>query len=177
MTKGGAGVGSRGGLFAAIRRDERVEGLSIRQLADRHKVHRRTVRQALESAIPPERKTPVRVSRRLEDFKPVIDAMLREDLDAPRKQKHTARRVLARLVDEHRADNVSYSTVRHYVAPRRPEILIEAGKQLAAGFVPQTHAPGAEAEVDYADLWVILRGVKTKTQLFTLRLSHSGKAV
>jgi hypothetical protein len=42
--------------------------------------------------------------------------------------------------------------------------------------VPQTHAPGAETEVDYADLWVILRGVKTKTQLFTLRLSHSGKA-
>lgn len=59
-------MGSRVELFAAIRRDERVEGLSIRQLAERHKVHRRTVRQALESAIPPERKTPVRVSRRLE---------------------------------------------------------------------------------------------------------------
>lgn len=43
--------------------------------------------------------------------------------------------------------------------------------------MPQTHAPGAEAEVDFADLWVILRGVKTKTQLFTLRLSHSGRAV
>lgn len=170
-------MGSRVELFAAIRRDERVEGLSIRQLAERHKVHRRTVRQALESAIPPERKTPVRVSRRLEDFKPIIDAMLREDLDAPRKQKHTARRVLARLVDDHQAEQVSYSTVRDYVARRRPEILIEAGKQLAAGFVPQTHAAGAEAEVDYADLWVVLRGVKTKTQLFTLRLSHSGKAV
>jgi lambda repressor-like predicted transcriptional regulator len=46
-------MGSRVELFAAIRRDERVEGLSIRQLADRHKVHRRTVRQALESAVPP----------------------------------------------------------------------------------------------------------------------------
>lgn len=170
-------MGSRVELFAAIRRDERVEGLSIRQLAERHKVHRRTVRQALASAIPPPRKTPVRVSRRLEDFKPVIDAMLRADLDAPRKQQHTARRVLARLVDEHGAEQVSYSTVRDYVARRRPEIAIEAGKQLAAGFVPQTHAPGAEAEVDYADLWVMLRGVKTKTQLFTLRMSHSGKAV
>ncbi|MGI9092241.1 MAG: IS21 family transposase [Mycobacteriales bacterium] len=170
-------MGSRVELFAAIRRDERVEGLSIRQLAERHKVHRRTVRQALESAVPPERKTPVRVSRRLAEFKPIIDAMLREDLDAPRKQRHTARRVLARLVDEHQAGEVSYSTVRDYVARRRPEIAIEAGKQLAAGFVPQTHAPGAEAEVDFADLWVILRGVKTKTQLFTLRLSYSGRAV
>ena len=36
--------------FAAIRRDHRVEGLSIRALSDRHGVHRRTVRQALEAA-------------------------------------------------------------------------------------------------------------------------------
>jgi ribonuclease I len=69
-------MGSRVELFAAIRRDERVEGLSIRQLAERRKVHRRTVRQALASAVPPERKTAVRVSCRLEEFKPVIDAML-----------------------------------------------------------------------------------------------------
>jgi transposase len=163
--------------FAAIRRDERVEGLSIRELAERHHVHRRTVRQALASALPPERKTPVRVSRRLEVFKPVIDAMLRSDLDAPRKQRHTARRVLARLVDEHQAVEVSYSTVRDYIARRRPEIAIEAGRASADGFVPQTHPAGAEGEVDFADLWVVLAGVKTKTQLFTLRLSHSGKAI
>jgi lambda repressor-like predicted transcriptional regulator len=52
--------------FAAIRRDHRVEGLSIRALADRHHVHRRTVRQALESAVPPPRRSPQRVSPRLE---------------------------------------------------------------------------------------------------------------
>jgi len=43
---------SRVELFAAIRRDSRVEDLSIRELADRHHVHRRTVRQALTSALP-----------------------------------------------------------------------------------------------------------------------------
>ncbi len=48
---------------------------------------------------------------------------------------------------------------------------------LEQGFVPQTHEPGGEAEVDFADLWVILRGVKTKTFLFTLRMSYSGKSV
>ena len=36
ITEGGAGMGSRVELFAAIRRDERVEGLSIRELAERH---------------------------------------------------------------------------------------------------------------------------------------------
>ena len=48
-------------LFEAIRRDHRREGLSIRALSDKYEVHRRTVRQALESAVPPERKVPVRV--------------------------------------------------------------------------------------------------------------------
>ena len=38
---------SRVELFEQIRRDRRVEDLSIRELADRHRVHRRTVRQAL----------------------------------------------------------------------------------------------------------------------------------
>ena len=112
----------------------------------------------------------------LDPVKPVIDAMLREDLDAPRKQRHTARRVLARLVDENGVSEISYSTVRDYVAKRRPQILAQAGRALEAGCVPQTHPPAAEAEVDFHDLWVLLRGVKTKTALFTMRLSCSGRA-
>ena len=43
--------------------------------------------------------------------------------------------------------------------------------------MPQTHEPGAEAEVDFADLWIDLAGVRTKCFLFTLRLSFSGKSV
>ena len=133
-------------LFATIRRDARVDGLSIRELAAKHRVHRRTVRQALASAIPPPRKIPMRTSPRLEPFRAAIDEMLRGDLDAPKKQRHTARRILARLVDEHGANDLSYSTVRDYVAKRRPEIAAEAGRPLEEGCVPQTHLPAAEAE-------------------------------
>jgi transposase len=163
-------------LFALIRRDARVEECSIRELADRYHVHRRTVRQALASAIPPPRKIPRRTSPRLELFKAAIDDMLRSDLDAPKKQRHTARRVVARLVDEHGATGLSYSTVRDYVRKRRPEIAAEAGKPTGEGYVPQTHPPAAEGEVDFHDLWVIFRGIKTKTALFTMRLSFSGRA-
>ena len=163
-------------VFEVIRRDHRRDGLSIRQLAEMHRVHRRTVRQALESAVPPARKRRVFPAPVLDPVKPLIDAMLREDLDAPRKQRHTARRVLARLVDEHGVTDVSYSTVRDYVARRRAEIVAEAGKPLEEGCVPQTHDPAAEAEVDFHDLWVLLRGVKTKTALFTMRLSYSARA-
>jgi transposase len=164
-------------VFETIRRDADREGLSIRALSEKYGVHRRTVRQALACAAPPPRKKRVFPAPRLDPLKPLIDVMLREDLTAPRKQRHTARRVLARLVDEHDVRDVSYSTVRDYVSRRRPEIAAEAGRSVEQAFVPQTHAPGAEAEVDFADLWVDLRGVRTKVFLFTLRLSASGKAV
>lgn len=167
---------SRVDLYARIRRDARVDELSIRELSRRHGVARETVRAALARAEPLPRKIPERSSPRLDPFKPVIDQMLTDDLTAPRKQRHTARRVLARLADEHGATELSYSTVRDYVARRRPEINAAAGRAEDAS-VPQEHAPAAEAEVDFGDVYVVLAGVKTKCQLFAFRLSHSGKAV
>ncbi|MCD5342775.1 IS21 family transposase [Arthrobacter sp. AK04] len=163
-------------LFARIRRDARVEGVSIRGLAKRYQVGRDTVRQALSDPVPPARKKPVRSSPRLDPFKPAVDVMLTEDTTAPRKQRHTARRILARLIEEHGAEELSYSTVRDYVRVRRAQVDLEAGRRVEA-FVPQDHAPGAEAEVDFGELWVVLNGVKTKCHMFVFRLSHSGKAI
>jgi len=169
-------MGLRVELFARIRRDARVKGFSIRTLAREHQVSRRTVRQALAAAEPPTRRVPARTAPRLDLFRAVIDQMLMVDLDAPRKQRHTAQRIFDRLVDEHQAV-ISYSTVRQYVKARRTEIAIEAGRAPVEVFVPQEHAPGAEAEVDFGDVWVDLGGVRTRCYMFAYRLSHSGKAV
>jgi transposase len=167
---------SRVELFARIRRDARVRGLSIRSLAREHRVSRRTVRQALAAAEPPPRRVPDRKAPKLGPLKSVIDAMLLADLDAPRKQRHTAQRVFDRLVDEHRAV-ISYSTVRQYVKARRAAIAVESGRAPVEVFVPQEQAPGAEAEVDFGDVWVDLAGVRTRCYMFAFRLSHSGKSV
>jgi hypothetical protein len=86
------------------RRDRRTEALSIRELAERHKVHRRAVRQALASALPPPRTEYVARSRpAIDPWAGVIDAWLIADQGEHRKQRHTARRVWQRLVAEHGA--------------------------------------------------------------------------
>jgi len=139
-------------------------------------VHRRTVRAALASAVPAPRKVPVRVAPKLEAAKSLIDAMLVEDLTAWPKQQHTARRVLARLVDEYGMAELTYSAVRDYVAKRRPEVQAAAGKSAEKAFVPQTHEPGRRPR-STSVMYGRLDGELTKCALFTLQLSYSGKAV
>ncbi|WP_131746153.1 IS21 family transposase [Frankia sp. Cppng1_Ct_nod] len=167
---------SRVELYAAIRRDARA-GLSGWALERKHGVGRRTVLKALSSAWPEARKKlPPRPSK-IDPFKLVIDGILRADLDAPRKQRHTVKRIADRLRDEHGMSDVSYQVVRAYVAVRRPQVRIEAGRGPAEVFVPQTHRPGAEVEVDFGDVVVRLRGEQVTCVLFAFRMSFSGRAV
>lgn len=161
-------------LYAAIRRD--VHGLSIRTVMRKHGVSHPTVRQALDSAWPKPRKKMVLRTSLLDPFKPLIDAMLRADPDAPRKQRHAVKRIFDRLVDEHEAP-VSYGIVRRYVAERRPQVRVEASRGPVEAFISQTHRPGAEAEVDFGDVTVRIGGQQVTCYLFRLRLSYLGKAV
>jgi transposase len=101
----------------------------------------------------------------------VIDEWLLADRDAPRKQRHTAKRIHQRLVDEHGAD-VAETTVRQYVRGRKRAM----GWLIGEVFVPQVHAPGMEAEVDWGQAEVALAGVAIKVHLFVMRASFSGAA-
>src|SRR5690625_82990 len=88
-------------LFERIRRDRHDKGMSIRSLAQEYRVHRRTVRQAIDNAVPPPRKTPVREAPVLGAHVETVRCWLIEDLQVKPKQRHTARRVWQRLMDEH----------------------------------------------------------------------------
>jgi hypothetical protein len=158
--------------FERIRRDHRDGGLSIRALAARHGVHRRTVRQALTDAVPPPRKVPARVAPVLGPHADTVRGWLVADLDAPRKQRHTARRVWQRLVEEEGAV-VGESSVRALVAGLR----VEVGLDRRQVMVPQTHPEGREAEVDFGEFRAVIAGEPVRLWMFVLRLSHSGKAV
>jgi transposase len=165
-------VGSRVEQFEEIRRDRDREGFSIRALAGRHGVHRRAVRQALASPLPPVKRAPVgRPAPKLGPYRAVIDGWLEADREAPRKQRHTAKRIWRRLVDEHGAD-VAEVTVRRYVRARKRQL----GWPVGEVFVPQVHAPGGEAEVDWGQAVVVLAGAPTTVHLFVMRASFSGAA-
>jgi transposase-like protein len=80
-------------LFEQIRRDYEFGGVKIRELARKFGVHRRDIRQAISSALPPARKLPARHSPKLQPVRAFIDAILESDQQAPRKQRHTAHRI------------------------------------------------------------------------------------
>jgi transposase len=158
--------------FERIRRDHREEGVSIRELARRHKVHRRAVRQALEAAVPPPRRVAPRALPAIGPHAGTIRRWLTEDRVVHRKQRHTARRIWERLVDEQGAD-VAESTVRRYVRECRRELDLEHHDVAIVAH----HLPGEEAQVDFGVAEVMIGGETVRVAVFELRLSHSGAAV
>jgi len=157
-------------LFEIIRKEYFQDKKSIRQIARAYMIHRRQVRQAISSAIPPARKKCGRKCSILTDsVKPIINQWLEEDLKAPRKQKHTGKRIYDRLVDEFSFIGKE-GTVRVYVSKKRRELSV-----CTKACVPQIHMPGAEAEVDWYEAMVDFPEAREKVYIFHMRACFSGK--
>ena len=154
-----------------IRRAYFVEQQSIRAIARDQHHHRRVVREAVAGASPP-RQYRLRQPKPRPVLDPVrqqVDGWLEGDADAPRKQRHTAKRIYDRLVAEQRFSG-SERTVREYV-----EAWKRAHHRDALGFVPLAYAPGVEAQCDWGDAVVEIGGVEQTARLFCLRLCYSLK--
>src|ERR1700682_6608482 len=89
-------------LYGQVRRAVYVEGISRREAARRFGIDPRTVAKMLSFSVPPgyrRNRPPARP--KLDPFVGIIDRILEEDKGRPGKQRHTAKRLFARLRDEH----------------------------------------------------------------------------
>ena len=148
-----------------IRRAFFIEGRSIRQIARERRHDRRTVRAAIRDAGPSHYKLTLPRSRPvLGRFVAIIDKWLADDESQPAKQRHTSRRIYHRLVEEHGYAG-GESTVREYVHKHR-------ARQRPV-FIPLAYEPSVDAQVDFGEARVIMKGRPITVQLFVGRLCFS----
>ena len=159
-------------LFEQLRREHEFGIGTIAGVAAKFGVHRRVVRQALASALPPPHRYPPRARPKLGVVAAFIDTVLDEDRRAPRKQRHTARRLYRRILTEFPDATVAESTVRNHVRERKHQM----GLLRRETFVPQSYGWAQEAQVDWYEAWVDLGDERTKVQVFAMRSMASGAA-
>jgi transposase len=162
-------------LFEQLRREYEFGIGTIKGVAEKFGVHRRMVRQALDSALPPARTYRARARPALGPaVAAFIDAILEADRRAPRKQRHTARRIHRRILAELPEHRVAESTVRNHVRARKRALGLGPGTRET--FVPQSYAWGREAQIDWYEAYAALGGERVKLQVFAMRSMASGAA-
>jgi len=100
-------------LFEQLRQEHEFGVGTIAGVAAKFGVHRRMVRQALAGALPAAHSYTPRVKPKLDAVAAFIDQVLEADRRAPRKQRHTARRIYRRILTELPHAAVAESGSRH----------------------------------------------------------------
>jgi len=159
-------------LFEQIRREYEFGVGTIAGVAKKLGVHRRMVREAIGSSLPRPRKRTERPRWKMQAAVDFVDAILEADRKAPRKQRHTAHRIWARIGQELPDCRIGERTVRQYVHDRK----IALGMVAYETCVPQSYAWGAEAQVDWYEAYADLAGERVRLQVFTMRSMASGAA-
>jgi transposase len=131
--------------YGAIRRAHR-DGKSIRQIARDYGHSRNTIRKILCHSEPnPQPAARSRNSPVLGAYLDFIDQTLREDEDAPPKQRHTAMQLFRRLRDE-QGYSGCYGQVQRYLLKHR--------RRHKETFIPLGHLPGQRLEADFGHIHV-----------------------
>ena len=98
-----------------------------------------------------------------------VDQWMEEDKRAPRKQRHTVRRMYDRLVEEHGYPG-SYSSVKKYVRKKRRKEAVQGG------YLPLAQ-PMGHAQVDFGEFAYLDRnGEQKKAWALTISFPYSNAA-
>ena len=124
--------------WAEIRRRVKVEGVSKRHILRETGMHWKTLNKILEHSGPPgyrlgKPRAKGKIGAHLERIARILD----EDKEAPKKQRHTAKRIYERLKEE--GYEGGYTAVK--------EAVRDAGQKSRKAFVPLSH-PAGEAQFD-----------------------------
>ena len=151
-------------LYGRVRRACHVDGMSARAAAQHFGIDRKTVSKILKHSVPPGYRRERAPSRpKLDPFIGVINQILEDDKRVIKKQRHTSKRIHARLRDEHGFTG-GLTIVTDYVRERQ--------RRTREVFVPLFHAPG-HAQVDFGETLGVIGGVECKLHYFALSLPHS----
>lgn len=88
----------------------------------------------------------------------------------PKKQRHTARRIYTRLVEEEGYAG-SEVTVRRYVR----QVKAKEGMETPGAFLVLEPECGKEAEADWGEALTIVKGIRTPSHFFCMRPRFSGR--
>ena len=123
------------------------QGKNLTEIAEEVGCDWRTVRKYVDkedfSPVPPQPEAETHKSK-LDIYKSEIDEWLTADKKAPRKQRHTAKRVYRRLKELYPEFDVSYRLVADYVSRKKKELNLSKKE----GYIPLIHYPG-EAQADF----------------------------
>ena len=119
-------------LFKRLRREYEHGVGTIRGVARKFSVHRRTVRAALNNSARPKRKTPQRARPKMASAMPFIDTILGDDLSLPWNERHTVHRIWQRLRAQVPGFAASELSVQRYVRAKKIQMNATQTSQVAA---------------------------------------------
>lgn len=146
------------------------KGYSLRKIAEETGHDFKTVQKYVEqqdfNLKLEKRKT---VSKKIDAYKEEIMEWLIADLDMPRKQRHTGKRVFDRLKEKHKEElDISLRSVQAFVSEVKKDLQLK--KEEAA--VPLSHAPG-QAQADFGEAIFEENGERFKGFYFNLSFPYS----
>lgn len=149
-----------------IRRMYHIEKKSIREI-ERETGHAwRTIKRMIEAEEPQKYKQKKkRVARKLGPYQKKIEELLAENGHLPRKQRYTAP-VIHKIIEAEGYTGAE-STIRHYMAKVRKQ------KKKPKVYLPLEFDPGQDAQVDWGEGWIEMKGEGVKAQLFVMRCNYS----